>query len=45
MTDRRAMAQLASELALALRDEVLPMLGRHAGREHVGARPLPAAAT
>jgi myo-inositol-1(or 4)-monophosphatase len=30
------MAQLASELALALRDEVLPMLGRHEGREHVG---------
>ena len=36
MPDRHAMAQLASELALAVRNEVLPMLGRHEGREHVG---------
>jgi myo-inositol-1(or 4)-monophosphatase len=34
-----SLAPLASELALALRDEVLPLLGRHDGREHVGGAP------
>ena len=33
MTDR--LTGVAVELAVALRDEVLPMLGRHEGREHV----------
>jgi len=33
--DRNALAGLAGELALALREEVLPALGRHEGREHV----------
>jgi myo-inositol-1(or 4)-monophosphatase len=32
--DRDALASLAGELALALRDEVLPMCGRHEGRAH-----------
>jgi myo-inositol-1(or 4)-monophosphatase len=32
--DRGALASLAGELALALRDEVLPMCGRHEGRAH-----------
>jgi myo-inositol-1(or 4)-monophosphatase len=32
-----SLAGLASELALALREEVLPLLGRHEGRAHVGA--------
>jgi myo-inositol-1(or 4)-monophosphatase len=31
-----SLAGLASELALALRAEVLPLLGRHEGRGHVG---------
>ncbi len=35
MTDRSSLAGLTSELALALRDEVLPLLGRHEGRGHV----------
>jgi myo-inositol-1(or 4)-monophosphatase len=34
--DREWVAGLASELALALRGEVLPLLGRHEGRTHVG---------
>jgi myo-inositol-1(or 4)-monophosphatase len=34
-----SLAPLASELALALRDEVVPLLGRHEGREHVGVAP------
>jgi myo-inositol-1(or 4)-monophosphatase len=33
--DRNALAGLAGELALALRDEVLPALGQPDGREHV----------
>jgi myo-inositol-1(or 4)-monophosphatase len=36
MGDRESLAGLASELALALRAEVLPLLGRHEGRGHVG---------
>jgi myo-inositol-1(or 4)-monophosphatase len=35
MGDRESLAGLASELALALRAEVLPLLGRHEGRGHV----------
>jgi myo-inositol-1(or 4)-monophosphatase len=35
--DRRALADLAGELAVALRREVLPHIGRHDGREHVSA--------
>src|SRR5918997_2399759 len=35
--DRRGLADLAAQLARALRDEVLPHIGRHEGREHVGA--------
>jgi myo-inositol-1(or 4)-monophosphatase len=35
MTDRKSLAGLASELALALREEVVPLLGRHEGRGHV----------
>jgi myo-inositol-1(or 4)-monophosphatase len=30
------LSRLSVELALALREEVLPMLGRHEGREHAG---------
>jgi myo-inositol-1(or 4)-monophosphatase len=37
--DRASLAGMASELALALRDEVLPLLGRHDGRAHVGGAP------
>lgn len=33
-TDRDALAGLARALALALREEVLPLLGRHEGRTH-----------
>ena len=33
----RSPRELALELAQALRDEVLPMLGRHEGRAHAGA--------
>jgi myo-inositol-1(or 4)-monophosphatase len=33
--DSRGLADLAGELAAALREEVLPHLGRHEGREHV----------
>jgi len=36
MTDRESLAALASELALALREEVLPLLGRHEGRGQTG---------
>jgi myo-inositol-1(or 4)-monophosphatase len=36
--DRAALAQLAGELAGALRDEVLPLFGRHEGREYAGGR-------
>ena len=36
MLDRGSVAGLASELALALRAEVLPLLGSHEGRAHVG---------
>ena len=39
MNRSASLARLASELALALRDEVLPLLGRHEGREHVGGAP------
>lgn len=35
MGDRESLAGLASELALALRAELLPLLGRHEGRGHV----------
>ena len=35
MNDRNSLAGVASELALALRDEVRPLLGRHEGRGHV----------
>jgi myo-inositol-1(or 4)-monophosphatase len=35
--DRRAVAGLAAELAIALRDEVLPVLGSHEGRQHTRA--------
>ena len=34
--DRRGLADLAAQLAAALREEVLPHMGRHEGREHVG---------
>lgn len=34
--DRPALAGLVAELSLALRDEVLPALGSHEGRDHVG---------
>jgi myo-inositol-1(or 4)-monophosphatase len=35
--DRRALAELAGELAVALRGEVLPLIGSHEGRRHVRA--------
>lgn len=35
--DRATAARLARELAVAVRDQVLPALGSHAGREHAGA--------
>jgi myo-inositol-1(or 4)-monophosphatase len=35
MAGREAVAALASELAAALREEVLPLLGSHEGRAHV----------
>jgi myo-inositol-1(or 4)-monophosphatase len=34
--DRRGLAELAAQLAVALREEVLPHIGRPEGREHVG---------
>ena len=34
--DRTALAELAGELAVALRGEVLPLIGSHEGRRHVG---------
>ncbi len=34
--DRAAVRELALDLALALREQVLPHLGAHAGREHAG---------
>jgi myo-inositol-1(or 4)-monophosphatase len=34
--DRTPLAELAGELAMAIRDEVLPLLGSHEGRRHVG---------
>jgi len=37
MTDSAGPRELATELAAALREEVAPELGRHAGREHSGA--------
>jgi myo-inositol-1(or 4)-monophosphatase len=37
MTSSQAPRELATELAAALREEVAPELGRHAGREHSGA--------
>jgi hypothetical protein len=33
--DRRGLAELSARLAGALREEVLPHMGRHDGREHV----------
>jgi myo-inositol-1(or 4)-monophosphatase len=35
-TDQSAARELAVELTLALREQVLPELGSHAGRDHVG---------
>ena len=37
MTADRSPRELALELALALREQVLPELGSHAGRDHAGA--------
>src|SRR5215211_8121099 len=37
MPARRPPRELAEELALALREQVLPELGGHAGRTHAGA--------
>src|SRR4051812_30478590 len=37
MTDPAAPRELAIDLAAALREEIAPELGRHAGREHAGA--------
>jgi myo-inositol-1(or 4)-monophosphatase len=37
MPARRPPRELAEELALALREQVLPELGSHAGRDHAGA--------
>jgi myo-inositol-1(or 4)-monophosphatase len=34
--ERTALAELAGELAVALRGEVLPLIGSHEGRRHVG---------
>jgi myo-inositol-1(or 4)-monophosphatase len=36
MEGRTALAELAGELAVALRGEVLPLIGSHEGRRHVG---------
>src|SRR3954471_14798817 len=37
MTDSATPRELAIDLAAALREEIAPELGRHAGREHAGA--------